>query len=44
MPFCSVADLDPGSGVFLTMDPGSGLTIPDHIFESRETIFWVENT
>jgi hypothetical protein len=38
----SVADLDPGSGVFLT--PGSEIRIRDvHISESLETIFWVKN-
>ncbi len=26
---CSVADTDPGSGAFLTLDPGSGTNIPD---------------
>ncbi len=48
----SVADPDPGSGAFLTPrslirnrfwpDPGS--RIPDHIFESLETIFWVKSS
>jgi hypothetical protein len=31
-PICSVASLDPGSGAFLTLDPGSGIgffRIPD---------------
>jgi hypothetical protein len=50
----SVADPDPISRAFLTLDPvsgmgktsrsGSGRNIPDHIFESLETIFWVKNT
>ncbi len=41
----SVADLDPGSGAFLTPGPGIGFfRIPDqtHIFESLVTIYWVE--
>jgi|LakMenEpi03Aug12_release.lakeMendotaPanAssembly.Ray.scaffolds.fasta_scaffold6598981_1 hypothetical protein len=38
----SAADPDPGSGAFLT--PGSGINIPDHIFESLETILWVKYT
>ncbi len=33
----SVADPDPESGGLLT--PGSGMNIPDHIFESLETFF-----
>jgi hypothetical protein len=45
----SVADPDPGSGVFLTPGSGmgkksrsgSGMNILDHISESLETIFWV---
>jgi hypothetical protein len=46
----SVADPDPGSGAFLTLDPGSGMgkksgsgsvmNNPDHISYSLETIFW----
>jgi hypothetical protein len=40
----SVVDPDPGSGNFLT--PGSGMgkksTIPDHISECLETVFWVK--
>jgi hypothetical protein len=47
----SVADPYPGSGAFLTLDPGSGIgffRIPDlgsqtHIFESLVTIFWVKS-
>jgi hypothetical protein len=46
----SVADLDPGSGAFLT--PGSRIRnrfFPDpgsqtHIFESLVTIFWVKSS
>ncbi len=46
----SVADPEPGSGVFLT--PGSGIRnrlFPDpgsqpHIFESLVTIFWVKSS
>ncbi len=34
----SVADLDPGSGAFLT--PGSGMNHPDNFSESLETIFF----
>ncbi len=43
MVFLSVPD--PGSGAFLTpgsgmgKNSGSGMNIPDHIFESLETIF-----
>ncbi len=39
---------DPGSSVFMTTGSadgeksGSGTTIPDHIFKSLETIFWVK--
>jgi hypothetical protein len=50
--FSSVADPDPGSGAFLTLDPGSGMgkksgsvsgmNNPDHISERLETIFWVK--
>jgi hypothetical protein len=32
MPFISVADLDPGYGAFLPLDPGSGMNITDLIF------------
>ncbi len=43
----SVADLDPGSGAFLTpgsrrskkSGSGSGMNNPDHIFESLEQFF-----
>jgi hypothetical protein len=45
----SVADPNPGSGVFLTspglvkkQDPDPGMNIPDHISQSLETIFWVK--
>ncbi len=48
----SVADSDPGSGAFLTLDPGSGMgkksgsgsamNIPDHVSEILETAFWVK--
>jgi hypothetical protein len=38
----SVADLNPGSGAFLT--PASGMNHADHISESLETIFLSENT
>jgi hypothetical protein len=34
----SVADLDPGSGAFLT--PGCGMNIPAHISESLEKNFF----
>ncbi len=47
--FVSVADPDPGSGAFLTRDPGSamgkksgsgsGMNNPDYISESLETIY-----
>jgi len=52
----SVADPDSGSGIrcFLTLvsgirygkspDQGSGINIPDHIFESLVTIFWLEQS
>ncbi len=38
---------DPGSGAFLTLDPGSGIGFPDpgfqtHIFDSLMTNFWVK--
>ncbi len=41
-----------GSGIRCLFNPGigkksrseSGMNIPDHIFESLETIFWVKNT
>jgi hypothetical protein len=47
----SVADPDPGSGAFLTLDPGSGegfFRIPDlgsqtYIYESLMTNFWVKS-
>jgi hypothetical protein len=40
---------DPGSGVFLTLDPGwekseSGTNVPDLFSESLVTILWVKNT
>ncbi len=43
---------DPGSGAFFTRRSwmgeksrsGSGMLIPDHIYESLETIVWVKNT
>jgi hypothetical protein len=44
----NVADLDPGSGAFLTPGSGmgkrsgSGMKHPDHISKSLQTIFWVE--
>jgi hypothetical protein len=48
----SVANPDPGSGAFLTLDQGSGMgkksgsgsgmNNPDHIFESLETNFWAK--
>ena len=47
----SVADPDPGSGAFLTPGSGSGIrdgeksesgmNIPNRIYESLKTIFWV---
>jgi hypothetical protein len=50
----SIADLNPGSGVFLALDPGSeirdgkksgsGMNIPDHFSESLGTVFRVKNT
>jgi hypothetical protein len=40
----SVADPDPGSNGFLTLDLGSAINIPDHISKSLLTIFWVEST
>jgi hypothetical protein len=36
---CSVADLDLGSGAFLTLDPGS----QTNIFDILMTNFWVKN-
>jgi hypothetical protein len=33
---------DPGWVKNQDPDPGSGMNIPDHIFESLETIFWVK--
>ncbi len=37
----SVTDPDPGSGTFLSpWIRDSGLTSPDHISDSLETIFW----
>ncbi len=47
--FYIVADLDPGSGAFLTPGSGmgknpvsgSGMNNPDHISESLKTIFWL---
>jgi hypothetical protein len=46
----SVADLDPGTGAFLSPGSGSGkksrsgsrINIPDHISESFETVFWLK--
>jgi hypothetical protein len=44
----SVVDPDPGSGPFLTLDPGSRMDKRSrsgsgmNIFESLETIFWVK--
>jgi hypothetical protein len=35
----SISIADPGSGAFLTPGSGSGMNIPDHIFQSWETIF-----
>jgi hypothetical protein len=50
--------VDPGSGAFLTLDPGSnfgirdekkilepgsGINIPDLIFEKYVSVFWVKN-
>jgi hypothetical protein len=43
----SVAGPDPGSGIFFTLDPGSGMgkksgsemKNPDHVSQSLETIF-----
>ncbi len=48
----SVANSDPGSSVFLLLDPGwkqnpdpvSEINISDHISESIVRIFWVKNT
>jgi hypothetical protein len=48
----SVAVPDLGSGAFLTRGSGMGtksrsvsvMNIPDHISESLETIFWINNT
>jgi hypothetical protein len=39
-----VAFLTPGSGMGKKSRSGSVMNIPDNIFESLETIFWVENT
>jgi hypothetical protein len=36
--------LAPGSGIGKKPRSDLGLNIPDHISESLETIFWVENT
>jgi hypothetical protein len=33
-----------GSGMGKKSRSGSGMKIPDHISESLETIFWVQNT
>ncbi len=51
---CGVADPDPGYGDFLAsesgnqdgknLDPGSGMNIPDLIFEKLVPAFWVKNT
>jgi hypothetical protein len=38
----SVADPDPGSGMGKKSGFGSGMSNPDHISESLETIFWVK--
>jgi hypothetical protein len=35
---------DPGSDAFLTPGSGYGMNIPDNIFESLETVFWVTNS
>jgi hypothetical protein len=40
--FC--AFLTNGSGMEENPDAGSGMNIPNHISESLEPIFWVENT
>ncbi len=40
----SVADPDPEFGAFLTLDPGSGMNIPDPIFENLVSVFGVKNT
>jgi hypothetical protein len=50
VPVFSVADPDPGSGPFLTPGSGmgknsrfgSGMNLPDHIYESLEIIFCVK--
>jgi hypothetical protein len=50
--YTSVADPDPGSGAFLTLDPGSRIDffrISDpgsqiNIFESLMKIFWVKRS
>jgi hypothetical protein len=43
-------DLDPGYGAFYPwfqdgkkLDPGSGMNIPDLIFEILASVFWVKN-
>ncbi len=36
------AFLTPGSGMVTNSRSGFGMNIPDHIFESLETIFWVK--
>jgi hypothetical protein len=36
--------LTPGSGMVKKSRSRSEMNIPDHIFESVETIFWIKNT
>ncbi len=40
--FLSLWPLDLGSGMGTNSRFGSGMNIPDHIFDSSETIFWVK--
>jgi hypothetical protein len=48
----TVADPDPGSVALLTPgserekkpEPGSGMNIPDLVFENLVSVFWVKNT
>jgi hypothetical protein len=39
---CLFDPLDPGSGMGKKSGSGSGISSPDHISESFETIFWVK--
>jgi hypothetical protein len=40
----AVADPDPGSGAFMTLDPGPDLGSQNHIFDSLITNVWVKST